>query len=102
MDMRLDDHWDRRILTLTTLCLVLCVLSGCAVVGPRSISMGRADYNEVINRTEDEQMLLSIVKERYGETSSLLAVSSVAANVRFRTSAGVDGEPHDNLCAGSR
>jgi len=90
MDMRLDDHWDRRILTLTTLCLVLCVLSGCAVVGPRSISMGRADYNEVINRTEDEQMLLSIVKERYGETSSLLAVSSVAANVRFRTSAGVD------------
>ena len=36
--------------------------------------MGRADYNEAINRTEDEQMLLSIVKGRYGETFSLLAV----------------------------
>lgn len=51
--------------------------------------MGRADYNEVINRTEDEQMLLAIVKGRYGETVSLLAVSSVAANVRFSTNAGV-------------
>jgi hypothetical protein len=51
--------------------------------------MGRADYNEAINRTEDEQMLLSIVKDRYGETFSLLAVSGVAANVRFGTNAGV-------------
>ena len=41
--------------------------------------MGRADYNEAINRTEDEQMLLSIVKGRYGETFSLLAVTGVAA-----------------------
>jgi hypothetical protein len=52
--------------------------------------MGRADYNEAINQTEDEQMLLSIVKGRYGETFSLLAVSGVAANVRFRTSAGAE------------
>jgi hypothetical protein len=52
--------------------------------------MGRADYNEAINRTEDEQMLLSIVKGRYGETFSLLAVSGVAANVCFRTNAAVE------------
>lgn len=78
------------ILNLTTLCLVLWALSGCAVVGPQSISMGRADYNEAINKTEDEQMLLSIVKGRYGETFSLLAVSGVAANVRFRTNAGIE------------
>jgi hypothetical protein len=52
--------------------------------------MGRADYNEAINKTEDEQMLLSIVKGRYGDTFSLLAVSGVAANVRFRTNAGVE------------
>ena len=48
---------------LTAIIAVLA-LSGCAIVGPRSISMGRADYNEAINRTEDEQMLLSIVKGR--------------------------------------
>jgi hypothetical protein len=55
--------------------------------------MGRPQYNEAINRTEDEQMLLSIVKGRYGETFSLLSVNGVAANVWFGTrvshSAGV-------------
>lgn len=75
---------------LTSLSFILSSLLGCAIVGPSSISMGRATYNEVINRTEDEQMLLSIVKGRYGETFSLLAVGSVAANVRFRANAGAE------------
>ena len=88
--MRIYGHKNRRVLTITILCFGLFALSGCAVVGPRSISMGRADYNEAINKTEDEQMLLSIVKGRYGETFSLLAVSGVAANVRFRSNAGVE------------
>lgn len=87
--MRLYSHIVRRVLTLATLCFILCVFSGCAIVGPRSISVGRAGYNEVINKTEDEQMLLSMVKSRYGETSTLLAVSGVAANVRFSTRAGI-------------
>ncbi len=67
-------------------CLLLNALSGCAVVGPKSISVGRGDYNEAISKTEDEQMLLSVVKGRYGESFSLLAVSSVAANVRYQYS----------------
>ena len=67
---------------------VFCILSGCAMVGPKSISMGRADYNEAINKTEDEQLLLALVKGRYGEISSLMAVSGVAANIRFGSSAG--------------
>jgi hypothetical protein len=70
--------------------MLLLAASGCAVVGPRSISMGRGDYTEAINKTEDEQLLLSIVKGRYGENYTLLAVSGVAANVRFRTNAGTD------------
>lgn len=86
--MGLCDHKCRRVLSLTALCLVVCVLSGCTMVGPSSISRGRSDYNEAINRTEDEQLLLSIVKGRYGETSSLLAVTGVAANVRFRANTG--------------
>jgi len=81
------DRWG---LILSTLLLVMFTISGCAGVGPRTISQGRADYNEVINKTEDEQMLLSIVKGRYGETFSLLKVSGVAANFSFGTSAGID------------
>ena len=84
--MRLFIHRTEYIVFL----LVLVLLSGCAVVGPQSISAGRASYAEAINKTEDEQVLLSIVKGRYGETYSLLAVSGVAANMRFRAEAGIE------------
>ena len=87
--MRLYSFKYRWVIGVSILCLLLVAATGCATVGPRSISMGRADYNEAINKTEDEQMLLSIVKGRYGETFSLLAVSGVAANVRFSSNAGV-------------
>lgn len=59
------------------------------MIGPKVISMGRAHYAEAINKTESEQILLSIVKGRYGESFTLLTVSGVAANVRFSTNAGI-------------
>jgi hypothetical protein len=92
MKMRLGGHNDRGVLSLATVCLVLYVLSGCATVGPSSISRGRADYNEAINKTDDEQLLMTIVRGRYGETSRLLAVTSVAANVRFVANAGAEAQ----------
>ena len=51
------------------------------MVGPSSISMGRGDYNDAINKTQDEQLLMAIVKGRYGDTFSLLSVTGVAANL---------------------
>ena len=83
--MRLHQRIIRPNSALAVLGTILGVLCGCAVVGPTSISMGRADYNEAINKTDDAQMLMSIVRGRYGETFSLLAVTGVAANVRFGT-----------------
>jgi len=80
----------RSVLTKAAICVLIGGLAGCAVVGPSSISMGRASYNEAINKTEDEQLLMSIVRSRYGELYSLLAVTGVAANVRFSSSAGVN------------
>jgi len=74
--------------------------SGCAIVGPRSISRGRLSYAEAINRTEDEQMLLAIVRGRYRETMTLLDVSSIAANMRFQASADAElgfGDEEDYL-----
>ena len=38
--------------------LTLVTLFGCSTVGPSTISHGRADYNEAINRTDDEQLLI--------------------------------------------
>ena len=47
---------DRWVLMLATLCLLLFALSGCAKVGPRSISMGRGDYNQAIDQEFKEMI----------------------------------------------
>ena len=72
------------------LCVLLLSLYGCSVVGPSAISRGRADYNQAIDRTGDEQMLMHIIQNRYGENSGILAVTSVTANFRIAGRADVN------------
>lgn len=67
--------------------LLVSAIQGCAVVGPSSLSRGRAAYAEVIAETNAEQSLGVLVRVRYGAPWSLVAVSSVTAQVRFSTNA---------------
>ena len=81
--------------TKTTTATMLVLISalgfcGCAVVGPQSIAAGRGVYAEVINRTEDEQILNVIVRQRYDETFGMMSVASVTANLRFSAQAGTN------------
>ncbi|HTP63674.1 MAG TPA: hypothetical protein VMJ14_16515 [Burkholderiales bacterium] len=62
--------------------------AGCALVGPASISNGRGVYSDVINNTEDEQLLKVIVLERFGQTFGMLTVSSVTASIKVSATAG--------------
>jgi hypothetical protein len=66
------------------------VCAGCVSIGPPAISNGRMAYNEVINYTEDQQVLNAIIRDRYGLTFSLLSVSSITANVKFRSALGAE------------
>ena len=63
-------------------------LSGCASVGPQSVTAGRGVYTEVINRTENEQILNVLVRMRYDETFGMISVASITANLRFSARAG--------------
>jgi len=72
------------------LCGIMGIFYGCSVIGPQSIANGRAAYNQVINQTEDQQLLMAIVRNRYGETISMLAVTNVTANIRFAAGAGAE------------
>ncbi len=83
-----DERLSNTVLNTVLGVLLLCCLFGCAMVGPASVSSGRGDYNEAISRTENEQMLMAVVKGCYGETFSLLSVTGVAANVRFVANGG--------------
>ena len=69
--------------------LMGCLLAGCAVVGPPSIRNGRAVYNDAINDTNNQQLLMAIIRARYSENVSLLSVGSVTANVSVSTSTGI-------------
>ena len=53
------------------LCSIIFSFFGCSIIGPRAISMGRAEYNEAISITDDQQMLMAIVHHRYGEPIKL-------------------------------
>ena len=55
------------------------VAAGCTTLGPHALDQTRLYYNEVIKRTTEEQLLLNIVRLRYTDTPSSLAVSAIAA-----------------------
>jgi hypothetical protein len=78
---------------------VAALAAGCASIGPDALQQTRLSYNEVVKTTTEEQLLLNIVRLRYGDTPSSLAVSSIAAQFErtqalqvtpFFTSAGGD------------
>lgn len=72
------------------LAMLVTILSGCAVAGPAAVSNGRSTYNAVINRTEDEQILSMIVRQRYDETFGMLVVSGVTASLRVGATVGAN------------
>lgn len=80
--------------TVSKLALLLCtlgtLLSGCSVVGPEAIRSGRLAYNEAITETNNQQMLMEFVHNRYQETNQLLTVASVTANVRISSNAQIE------------
>jgi hypothetical protein len=63
---------------------------GCSAVGPSAVATGRMAYAEAITKTGEEQLLQSIVRDRYERRMVPLAVSGVTASFRFSTNAGVN------------
>jgi hypothetical protein len=58
--------------------LLAATLAGCAI-GPRALQESRLQYNEVVKSTTEQQLLLNIVRLRYTDTPSSLAVANIAA-----------------------
>ena len=62
---------------LATLVL-LSAAPGCSF-GPKAVYRTRLPYNEAVKTTSEEQLLLNIVRLRYSDNPSSIAVSSIAA-----------------------
>lgn len=68
---------------------LVCAVVGCNAVGPPALEAGRLDYNEVIARTWNEQMLRNLVRLRYRDTLFFLEISGVSTQYSATYSLGV-------------
>jgi hypothetical protein len=56
---------------------VLLTFMGCAAIGPHTVARDRFDYTSAISGSWKAQMLVNMVKLRYGDTPTFLEVASV-------------------------
>jgi hypothetical protein len=72
-----------RRLILVDLSLGMFLLSGCAGIGPPTLTRDRFDYNAAISDSWKQQMLINLVKIRYGDTPVFLDITSVISQYVF-------------------
>jgi hypothetical protein len=64
-------------LKAVVLVTVLLMLMGCTAIGPHTVARDRFDYTSAISDSWKAQMLVNMVKLRYGDTPTFLDVASV-------------------------
>lgn len=71
--------------------LIFTVLSGCTSIGPGTVARDRFDYISAISESWKSQMLLNLVKLRYGDAPVFLDVASVINQYSIEGAIGYSG-----------
>jgi len=71
--------------------VLACGLSSGCVIGPTALRATRTKYNESIQRTTEEQLLLNLVRLKYRDAPFFLEVGSVSAQFTFDESGEISG-----------
>ena len=80
------------------LCLALTLLIvSCANLGPTTLKSERSNYNLAVQRTNDEQLMLNLVRLKYRDTPFFMEVSSVASQFTLSTSANASATLQDGI-----
>ena len=69
---------------------LLLLAASCSELGPAALRRSRLRYNETVKSTSEQELLLNIVRLRYSDTPSSLAISSIAAQFELSGGLGVD------------
>ena len=96
------------LLLLTALCM-----AGCASIGPGTVTRDRFDYTAAVAESWKSQMLLNLVKLRYGDTPVFLDVGQIisgytvetafsASGTLFNASGVVPGVPDSSIGLGAQ
>jgi hypothetical protein len=79
-------------LLLVILPLGVLTVLGCASIGPRTVIHDRFDYTGALADSWKQQMLINMVKIRYGDTPVFLDVASIISGYTLETGINVYGE----------
>ncbi len=64
----------------------IIILSSCTTIGAHYLPHDRASYNSALAQSNDQQLLLNLVRLKYGLSSYFLQVSNVTAQLSFSSS----------------
>lgn len=70
--------------------VLIAFLSACASIGPRTIDRDQFNYSDSIGEAWKTQMLLNVVRLRYGDTPVFLEVSSVVNQYELESEVGLE------------
>src|SRR5215510_398574 len=62
------------------------LLGGCGHMGPRALIATRPLYNQAIAQTNDQELLLNLVRIRYRDTTYFTSVERIAASLELNMS----------------
>ena len=86
--------------SLKSVCLIIitCLFAGCgSQVGPENIRNERQDFNIALQQTNDEQMLLNLVRMKYRDTNMFLEVGAIASQYSLTSNITASGSLKDNF-----
>jgi hypothetical protein len=67
----------------------LASLAACALQGPRTAGASRLAYNEAVQASEQQELVLNLVRLRYTDAPEFFAVSSISTQMRFEAGASL-------------
>jgi len=79
--LRRDAKWPSGHWCLAAAIAFSLLFSGC--LGPTALSLTRTRYNEVYRSTNDEQLLLNIVRLRYADSPIFIDLSNITSQFEF-------------------
>ena len=75
--------------------LLAVLVAGCSTVGPMTVTGDRFNYNMAGAKSAKEQMLLNLVRLRYGEPIYWLEIGSMLSQYTFQTGASYTAWDYD-------